>query len=62
MEVSASSIAFSPSIQPLQPAFEAFQKAGGQRPDTPAITVAFVSGLARPVLLVEMDAVAVVLE
>lgn len=46
--------------QPLQPAFEAFQQVWGRRPDPPAITVAFVSGLANPDFLVEMDAVAVV--
>jgi len=43
---------------PPAPAFEAFQRAWGTRPDPPAITVA---GLARPVSLVEMD-VAVVAE
>jgi len=48
--------------QPLQPAFEAFQRAWGQRPNPPAITVAIVIGLARPEFLVEMDAVAVVAE
>jgi enamine deaminase RidA (YjgF/YER057c/UK114 family) len=32
--------------QPLQPAFEAFQRAWGQRPNPPAITVALVSELA----------------
>ena len=46
--------------QPLQPAFEAFQRIWGQRPNPPAITMAFVSGLAHPEFLVEMDAVAVV--
>jgi enamine deaminase RidA (YjgF/YER057c/UK114 family) len=44
--------------RPLPPAFEAFQRVWGQRPNPPAITVAFVSGLARPEFLVEMDAVA----
>ncbi len=48
--------------QPLQPAFEAFQRAWGQRPSPPAITVVIVSGLARPEFLVEMDAIAVVPE
>jgi enamine deaminase RidA (YjgF/YER057c/UK114 family) len=46
--------------QPIQPAFEAFQQFWGRRPDPPAITVMFVSGLANPDFLVEMDAVAVV--
>ena len=46
--------------QPLQPGFEAFMRAWGNRPNPPAITMAFVSGLARPEYLVEMDAVAVV--
>ena len=44
------------------PASEPFQRAAGQRPNSPAITVAIVSGLARPEFLVEMDAVAVVEE
>lgn len=46
--------------QPLQPGFEAFQQFWGQRSDPPAITMAFVSGLANPDFLVEMDAIAVV--
>lgn len=46
--------------QPLQPGFEAFQQFWGRRPDPPAITAFFVSGLANPDFLVEMDAVAVV--
>jgi len=46
--------------QPLQPGFEAFMRAWGRRPNPPAITMAFVSGLARPEYLVEIDAVAVV--
>ena len=48
--------------QPIQPAREAFVKMWGTRPNPPAITVAIVSGLARPEFLVEMDAVAVVAE
>lgn len=48
--------------QLLQASFEAFMRAWGRRPDTPAITAAFVSGLARPEFLVDMDAVAVVEE
>lgn len=46
--------------QPLQPAFEAFQQFWGQRPEPPAITFVFVSGLANPDFLVEIDAIAVV--
>ncbi len=46
--------------QPLQAGFAAFQNAWPQTPNPPAITVVFVSGLAHPDFLVEMDAVAVV--
>ena len=46
--------------QPLQPAFEVFQRVWGNRPNPPAITMVFVAGLAHPDFLVEMDAVAVV--
>jgi enamine deaminase RidA (YjgF/YER057c/UK114 family) len=46
--------------QPLQPGFEVFQRIWGNRPDPPAITVMFVSGLANPDFLIEMDAIAVV--
>ena len=46
--------------QPLQPAFEVFQQIWGRRPDLPAITLMFVSALANPDFLVEMDAIAVV--
>ncbi len=46
--------------QPLQPAFEVFQRIWGNRPNPPAITLVFVSALAHPDFLVEMDAVAVV--
>ena len=46
--------------QPAQPAFEAFQRVWGDRPNPPAITLVFVSGLAQPDFLLEMDAVAVV--
>ena len=46
--------------QPLRPGFEAFQQFWGNRPNPPAITAAFVSGLANPDFLVEMDAIAVV--
>jgi enamine deaminase RidA (YjgF/YER057c/UK114 family) len=46
--------------QPLQSGFEAFQRVWGRRPNPPAITAMFVSGLANPDFLVEMDAIAVV--
>ena len=46
--------------QPLQAAFAAFQNAWPETPSPPAITGVFVSGLAHPDFLVEMDAVALV--
>lgn len=46
--------------QPIQQAFEVFQRVWGRRPNPPAITMMFVAGLANPDFLVEMDAVAVV--
>jgi enamine deaminase RidA (YjgF/YER057c/UK114 family) len=46
--------------QPLEAGFSAFRRAWGDRPNPPAITMAFVAGLANPDFLVEMDAVAVV--
>ena len=46
--------------QPLQAGFAAFQNAWPEVTNPPAITMAFVSGLAHPDFLVEMDAVAVV--
>jgi enamine deaminase RidA (YjgF/YER057c/UK114 family) len=46
--------------QPLADAFAAFQRAWGSRPNPPAISVAFVSGLANPSFLVEVTAIAVV--
>ena len=46
--------------QPLEAGFAAFQNAWPEVPNPPAITMAFVSGLAHPDFLVEMDAVAVV--
>ena len=48
--------------QSLEAGFAAFQRAWGLQPNPPAITMAFVAGLARPDFLVEMDAVAVVPE
>jgi enamine deaminase RidA (YjgF/YER057c/UK114 family) len=46
--------------QPLQPGFEAFQHAWGQRPNPPTITMCYVAGLAHPEFLLEIDAIAVV--
>jgi enamine deaminase RidA (YjgF/YER057c/UK114 family) len=48
--------------QPLQPAFAAFQRFWGNRPNPPLITLTRVSGLANPDFLVEIDAVAAVPE
>ena len=48
--------------QPIRAAVEVFQRAWGQRRNPPAITVVFVSGLANPDFLLEMDAIAVVPE
>jgi enamine deaminase RidA (YjgF/YER057c/UK114 family) len=44
----------------LQAGFEVFQPVLGRRPNPPAISVVFVSGLANPDFLVEIEAVAVV--
>ena len=46
--------------QPLREGFAAFLRFWGNRPNPPAITAAFVAGLANPDFLIEMDAVAVV--
>jgi enamine deaminase RidA (YjgF/YER057c/UK114 family) len=46
--------------QPLGPGFAAFQKAWGDRPNPPTVTAAFVSALAHPDFLVEIDAIAVI--
>ncbi len=46
--------------QPLQEGFEVFQRFWGRRPNPPAISMAFVAGLAHPDFLLEMDAIAVV--
>ena len=46
--------------QPLQPAFEVFQRTWGRRPNPPLITLAMVSALANPDFLVELEAVAVI--
>lgn len=45
--------------QDIQQGFEALRKMWSHRPDPPAITVMFVSGLANPDLLVEMNVIAV---
>ena len=46
--------------QPLGTGFEVFQRVWGNRPNPPAISVLFVSGLAHPDFLAEMDVIAVV--
>ncbi len=46
--------------QKPEPAFQVFGRIWGQRPNPPAITMAFVAGLANPDFLVEIDAIAVV--
>ena len=48
--------------QSVQAGLEAFQKVWGQRSNPPAISVLFVSALAHPDFLVEIDAVAVIPE
>jgi enamine deaminase RidA (YjgF/YER057c/UK114 family) len=44
----------------IEQGYAAFQHVWGNRPNPPVITAAFVSGLANPDFLVEMDAIAVV--
>ncbi len=46
--------------EPLEAGYSAFRSAWEHPPSPPAITMAFVAGLANPDFLVEMDAVAVV--
>ena len=48
--------------QSVQEGFAAFQSVWGNHPNPPAISVMFVSGLAHPDFLAEMDAIAVVPE
>lgn len=48
--------------QPIQEGFEVFQRIWGDRPHPPAISMAFVAGLAHPDFLAEMDAIAVIPE
>ena len=46
--------------QSLQAGFAAFQQFWGNRPNPPAITMLYVSELAHPDFLIEMDAIAIV--
>ena len=46
--------------QSLRAGFEVFQRIWGNRPNPPAISFMFVSGLAHPDFLAEMDAIAIV--
>lgn len=46
--------------QPIQEGFEVFQRVWGNRSNPPAISMAFVAGLAHPDFLAEMDVIAVV--
>ena len=48
--------------QPLQEGFAVFQQVWGNRPNPPAISMAFVAELAHPDFLLEIDAIAVVPE
>lgn len=48
--------------QPLAPGFAVFQRVWGNRPNPPVISAVFVSALANPDYLLEMDAIAVVPE
>ena len=48
--------------QSLEEGFAAFQRVWGNRANPPAISMAFVTGLAHPDFLVEIDAIAVVPE
>ena len=48
--------------QSLREGYAAFQSVGVRQPRPPAISMAFVAGLANPDFLVEMDAIAVVPE
>lgn len=48
--------------EPIGPAHKVFHEAWGEMPDPPLISVLFVSGLAHPDFLLEVEAVAVVPE
>ena len=45
--------------QSIEQGYAAFQRVWGNRPNPPLITAAFVSALANPDFLVEMDAIAI---
>lgn len=46
--------------QDLLPGFEVFQRVWGRRPNPPIVSGLFVSGLANPDFLVEIEAVAII--
>jgi enamine deaminase RidA (YjgF/YER057c/UK114 family) len=46
----------------IQPGFAVFQEIWGDRPNPPLVSMAYVSGLAHPDFLAEIDAIAVVPE
>ena len=46
----------------FMPGYKVFQERWGDRPNLPIVTMAFVAGLARPELLIEIEATAVVPE
>ena len=46
--------------QDIRPGFAVYQRAWGQHPNPPLVTMAFVAGLAHPDYLAEIEAVAVV--
>lgn len=46
--------------QKIEAGYAAFQKAWGNKPNPPTVTMSFVAGLANPDFLVEIDAIAVV--
>jgi enamine deaminase RidA (YjgF/YER057c/UK114 family) len=46
--------------QDIRPGYELFQKAWGQHPNPPLVSMAFVAALANPDFLMEIEAVAVV--
>lgn len=45
--------------QDVRPGFEAFQKAWGQHPNPPLVTMAYVAALANPDFLAEIEAIAI---
>ena len=46
--------------QPMEPAYEAYLQAWGNRSNPPTVSVIYVAGLARPEALLELDAIAAV--